>query len=201
MSNDAPKPPFWPPPPPGASPPPKPPPPPPPPAPDPPPRIVQADARLGLVDRLVDIVKGLTLTNVLILALLIILIVPLYLAWRVLNDQDLQGKLFNTYSELEAPSDCLLTFQQAAGGSGHYVIRAILAERPAETWYISTRIRFKPDDKAMYLYCAASSQLIDFMRDPNNTAPPVYPGSDRRIVPVPAPRHPRDDSNVSVVPQ
>lgn len=146
--------------------------------------------RVGMLDRMLNVVKGLTYTNVAIMALLLLLLVPVYLVYRILGDQNLMGAVFNVYSELDAPTDCLLAFQQPAGGSGAYIVRAVLAERNAEVWYVSVKLRFKPDDQAMTQYCGAATQVVDFANDPNNSPVPIFPGSDRKIVPAPRPAEP-----------
>jgi hypothetical protein len=145
-----------------------------------------------LLQKVLDAVKGLTIVNVVVIGLLAIILVPLYVGWRMLNDPNLMGAVFNIYSEIETTSECPLAYEQPAGGQGRYVIRAVLAERNAETWYISTKVKFQPDDQAMTLYCAALTALVDYIRDPNNEPVPVYPGSERRIVPVAPPKHPTE---------
>lgn len=144
--------------------------------------------RVGMIDRMLGVVKGLTYTNVAVLALLLGLFAPLYFGYRMLGDPQLMGAVLNVYSEIDSPTDCLLSFQQPTGGTGSYIIRATLAERASEVWYVSAKVKFRPDDAAMKAYCTAASAIVDFARDPNNEPVPTYPGTERRIVPVPADR-------------
>jgi hypothetical protein len=143
-----------------------------------------------MLDRMLGVVRGLTYTNVAIMALLLLIAFPAYFGYRMLNDQALMGAVFNVYSELDAPTDCLLSFQQPAGGTGSYVIRAVMAERAAEVWYVSAKVKFKPDDAAMAAYCNSASAVIEFLHDPNNAPLPVFPGSERKMVPFPRPIDP-----------
>ena len=140
-----------------------------------------------LLNKLLDAIKGLTFVNIAVLALLMAILVPVYFGYRILADPMLMGAVFNVYKELETKGDCQLSFEQPSGAIGRYVIRAVLAERNRETWYVSAKVTFAPDDKALIEYCDVLTDMVNFARDPYHQPVPTFPGSDRKIVPIPTP--------------
>ena len=53
---------------------------------------------------MVNIVKGLSLTNVLIIALLVAIAIPTYILWRFLNDASMLNKFTSFYEEIASES-------------------------------------------------------------------------------------------------
>jgi hypothetical protein len=138
--------------------------------------------RMGLIEKLLEIIKGLTITNIVTLAMLIGLLLPAYLGWRVINDATLMALILSEYRELPAKTDCQLAKEQPAGTEGTYSLRTPFAERSREVWYISVRVRFEPDEQALNKYCAALQGVVDYLSDPQDTPVPVFPDSTRRII-------------------
>lgn len=148
-----------------------------------------------LLQKLLDAIKGLTFVNVAVLAALIVLLIPAYLMWRIMNDAALFNAVFSDYTELESPTDCQLTFQQASGGRGFYLIRLNLAQRSREIYAVSVRLDWPhaPDGEAIRRYCATLEALVAYGRDPLNVPIPHFPGSERNILPHAPPRGEHDD--------
>lgn len=148
-----------------------------------------------LLQKLLDAIKGLTFINVAVLAALIFLLIPTYMAWRVINDADLFNAVFSTYEELESPTDCLVTFQQASGARGYYLIRLSLAQRSREIYAVSVRLDWPnpPDSEAIRRYCETLESLVAYGRDPLNAPLPHFPGSDRNLLPYAPPRGEHED--------
>jgi len=140
-----------------------------------------------LLQKLLDAIKGLTLVNVAVLAALVLISVPAYFAWRTINDPQFAGLVFSEYREIDSPTDCVLSLAQPAGTEGSYFIRATLAERNREVWYISVKLHFEPDSQAMIKYCAALTGMVEFARDPYHQDVPRFPDSNRNLVPVATP--------------
>lgn len=155
-----------------------------------------------LLQKLLDAVKGLTIVNVGVLAALVILLIPAYAAWKIINDAALFNAVFSAYSELDSPTDCTLTFQQAAGGRPYYLIRQFLAQRNREVYGVSVRLDWDhpPDKEAMVRYCDTLDSIIGYARDPHNAVIPSFPQSTKNLLPYPPPRGERDDGRPVIEP-
>lgn len=135
------------------------------------------------LDRILTQVKGLTITNVIVMIMLFIVAMPAYVGWRVINDEKLMAIVFSNYQEVDVPTACTLVVAQPAGGQRHWYIRNLFTERNREIWYAAVRLSFMPDTEAMEKYCNALDQIIDYARDPVNELEPLFPGSPRAIFP------------------
>jgi hypothetical protein len=140
-----------------------------------------------LLQKLIDVIKGLTWVNVGILAALVLISFPAYFAWRTISDPQFAGLVLSEYREIDSPTDCVLSLAQPAGTEGSYFIRAVLAERNREIWYVSVKLHFEPDSPAMIKYCATLTAMVEFARDPYHQDVPRFPDSNRNLVPVATP--------------
>lgn len=89
----------------------------------PPPNIGQSgndNSRLGLVERGLEIVRALTLQNVLTLGLLIMMAIPAYAAWKFLTDRDFRAEFMSTYRVIDLDVPCLVAATSEAGQSERY---------------------------------------------------------------------------------
>jgi hypothetical protein len=136
-----------------------------------------------LLQKMLDSVRTLTLSNVLVIALLVVIAIPAYIGWRVLNDPVLMGVVFSQYREYPTKGECALIFAQPAGGTGFFAITNAFAERNNEFWSVAVRIKFHPDDEAIDKYCGTLAALIEYARDPNIEPAPTFPGSSREMFP------------------
>lgn len=141
----------------------------------------QEPGKMGMVDRIVTIVTGLSFHNVAIIAILLMLAAPTYLAWRVINDAELQRLLFSSYEELPLPlSECSVRVASKRGGSSTWFISNSYAMIAADRWYLGVNIQREPTVEIARQYCDALSGLIAHMRDHNQPIP-NYPGTSRQM--------------------
>lgn len=133
------------------------------------------------LQKLLDAVKGLTWVNVGILAALVLISIPAYFAWRVINNPTLMGAVLSEFREIHTKTDCSLYYAQVAGSAPAWGIANQFAERNSEEWAIVVRVKFEPDEAAMKDYCQATENLIRFMHD-DTLQPPTFPGSTRLII-------------------
>lgn len=160
---------------------------PPPPAPPPP------DNRVGMIGGLAEIVKGLSLGNVLTIALLVVIAVPSYIGWRVINDESMLNKFTSRYEEITNPQvPCTLRIASVRGGGDLYSISTGFAFQGSDRWTVGVVMSRKPDDSELNSYCATLNILVDHIRRPG--APePTFPGTDKPMIwhyPSPAPDAP-----------
>src|SRR5262245_35164170 len=70
-------------------------------------------------------VKGLTLTNVIVIAVLLVVAVPTYAVYRALNDEKLLDRLLSEYEETyNAEAGCTVRHGRARGGMDRWGIMA-----------------------------------------------------------------------------
>lgn len=134
-----------------------------------------------LLGKIVDTVKGLSLTNVLVIVLLAAIAVPLYVGWKVTSDPTLMAFVFNDFSEIPSVTDCNLFRLKPTGGTTYYAISNQFSERNAESWAITVRVKFKPDDAAIKDYCSSLEDVIRYLHDPD-LPPPTFPGSGKSMI-------------------
>jgi hypothetical protein len=138
--------------------------------------------RVGQVGGLVKIVQSLTLTQVLIIALLVAIAIPTYIAWRVINDESMLTKFTSRYEELASDKmPCTLRVASVRGGGDTYAIATGFAFQGSDRWTVSVILTRKPDDSEMVSYCATLNMLVDHLRRPD--APePKFPGTDEPLI-------------------
>lgn len=135
--------------------------------------------KLGIVGHCLEVIKGLTFTNVLMIGLLILFIGPAYIAWYIIRDDDLLARLTSTYVELEWDlSECGANRAQIVGGPNYWYIRDTFRERGYETWYVGVRLNREPSMAIAKAYCTALSGLLAHASDPENVKRPTFPGTN-----------------------
>ena len=66
-------------------------------------------------ERLANIVKSLSLTNVLMIAILIVIAIPAYFAWKFLNDEDFRREFWTHAEVLDKHVPCIVFEGQIRG--------------------------------------------------------------------------------------
>jgi hypothetical protein len=133
-----------------------------------------------LLQKLLDSVKGLSLSNVLVLALLALIAVPAYVGWKVINNPALMSIVFSDFEEIPSVTDCNLFRAQSSGSAAFWAVTNQFGQRNAESWSIAVRVKFLPDAAAMRDYCASLEAVVSYLRDPTSDLP-TFPGSNKVI--------------------
>lgn len=150
-----------------------------------PPPIERAAGWLGLV-------KGLTLTNAVVIVMLVIVAIPAYFIYRALNDEQLLNRFLSHYEELSGwQSSCTVRTAKQVGGQQFWGISTGFAYEGSDRWTVAVLIDHVPSTEDVSSYCETLELLVDFMRDPDAHSP-MFPKSTKPVV-VQYPR-PRDDS-------
>jgi hypothetical protein len=120
-----------------------------------------ADGRLA---GLVKAVQGLTLTNVLVIALLAPIVLASYTVWKTLSDPELKllDRLLSTYEEIQAQNvPCVLRHTQRRGGPEQWGISSGFAFMGGDRYLISVVLQRRPTDDEMVSYCETLKILSD----------------------------------------
>jgi hypothetical protein len=117
----------------------------------------------GVIGNLINAAKGLTLVNVLILALLSAILVPVYIVYRALNDQQLLNKFMSSFEAIEDKSGCFVRHAKERGGPDLWGISSGFAFQGADRWYINVVLEQKPSSEEITTYCASLKLIADRM--------------------------------------
>lgn len=126
--------------------------------------------------------KGLTLTNALVIVLLVTVAIPAYFVYRALNDETLLDRFLSRYREIPSPNtNCLIRELRPFGGQGSWAVSTGFAYRGTDRWQIGVVMNREPTTEQQESYCATLNLLVDFMRDPAARSP-TFPGSSEPVV-------------------
>lgn len=139
----------------------------------------------GKLERAARVVKGLTLSNVLVIALLAVIAVPVFIIWKATSDDKLLDRLLSTYEEMESRSGCTIRHVQARGGPDLWGVAAGFSFTGADRWYVNVVLDHKPTEEEIVSYCESLKLIADRMLDRNDGGghdPAVdQPGGDTEI--------------------
>jgi hypothetical protein len=136
----------------------------------------------GIFHAVVEAVKGLTLTNVMVIIMLAVVVIPGYALWRMLDDPAMLGRFLSSYEEITSDKwPCTLRIASVRGSGDTYAVSTGFAYQGSERWVLSVIMDRKPTDSEMYSYCETLNLLIDFMRNPDARSP-NFPGTEEPVV-------------------
>jgi hypothetical protein len=153
------------------------------PGPSPPPAPVED--RRGWVQMILDFVKTLTFSNVVMIIILIIVLIPTYFVYRVLNDEEMLYRFLSSYKEIPNPipgSNCTLRQVSVRGGSDNYSISTGFAFQGADRWTVGVILGREPNTSELESYCNTLNLIVDYMRRPEEAPSPTYPNSDEPLI-------------------
>jgi hypothetical protein len=109
-----------------------------------------------------SVIKGLSLTNVLIIALLAVIAVPVYVVYRALNEPAVMDRLMSSYREYPNQiSGCTMREVKERGGPDMWSVSAGFAFHGSARWYIAVAMSTKPSDTEIAAHCEALKRIAD----------------------------------------
>lgn len=126
--------------------------------------------------------KNLTVGNVLILALLMAVAVPVYLSYRILNDPVLLDRVTSRYSDIPNETACLLRQIKLRGGPDTWNVSTGFAYFGTEKWFVSVNLPHLPTTEELNAHCEVLLLTVDWMRSPAEHTVPTIPGSDSPLI-------------------
>lgn len=128
-------------------------------------------------------VKGLTITNALVIVLLVIALGPAYFLYRLLNDEKLMDRFMSNYQEFATQmSSCTERRAQVRGGASIWGISTGFAYEGDDRWAVSVALDHEPDAEEIESYCRTLNLIVDYMRNPNHGPSPKFPDSDKQMI-------------------
>lgn len=127
-------------------------------------------------------VKGLSITNALVIVMLVIVAIPAYFVYRAIDDQKLLDRFLSHYEELSGwQSACTVRTANRVGGPQFWSISTGFAYEGSDRWTLTVMIDHEPNTADVASYCETLTLLVDFMRDPDARSP-TFPNSDKPVV-------------------
>ena len=113
---------------------------------------------------IIDASKSLTLTNVLVIAMLVVVAIPAYAVYQALNDPVLLDRFLSSYSEVpDKTTDCTIRKARARGGPWFWSISAGFAFARSDRWSVSVVLPAEPSANDIVSYCATLALIVDKM--------------------------------------
>ena len=118
----------------------------------------------GWFATIVSAVRTLTWRNVLVILALVLIAIPAFFAYRVLNDPAVMDRFLSSYSESQdAGSECTVRKARARGGPWLWSISAGFAAHRSDRYNLSVVLLAEPDADEIASYCATMALIIDRM--------------------------------------
>jgi hypothetical protein len=130
--------------------------------PEPPPQPDQ-----GRVVGLINAAKGLTFANIVILALLVAILVPVYIVWRALSDETLLNRLLSHYQVVPSDTPCTVRVVAERGGPEYWSVSTGFAFQGADRWTVGVILDRQPTTEQIASYCASLTLIVDKMHEPD----------------------------------
>lgn len=108
-------------------------------------------------------VKGLTISNVLIIALLACIAVPVYVIYRALDDEKLLDRLMSSFEEIHSNSGCAVRHVKERNGPEMWGISSGFAFQGADRWFVNVVVSAKPTEDQIATYCESLKLIADRM--------------------------------------
>ena len=116
-------------------------------------------------------VKGLTLANVLVIAMLMIIAVPVYIIYRAINDEHLLDLFLSSYEEVSGRhGGCILRHVRERGGQHFWGVSTGFAFQGSDQWQVSVILTQNPTNEEIASFCASLKLITDKMLAANGSS-------------------------------
>lgn len=130
-----------------------------------------------------SIVKGLTPTNAMVIVILVVALLPAYVAWKMINDQTLLDRIMSDYNVIASQnSSCTLRSARQRGEPLTFFISTGFAYEGEDRWTIGVTLDRQPSPTELATYCEVLNLVVDYMRNPAQVDIPTFPGTDNPVI-------------------
>jgi hypothetical protein len=119
----------------------------------------------GKLERAMEMVKTLNLTNILILALIVIIMVPTYFAYRFIADEDFRREFMSTAIVLERHVPCVVLEGHKYGGIKRHSVLAVYGIDDRFEKLIGLRSPGPMDADEINALCKRVAELANQLKD------------------------------------
>jgi hypothetical protein len=123
------------------------------------------------LSRWLTAVKGLTVTNAIVILLLLLGLIPSFVIYKAVGDEKLLDRLLSTYEEKSSQQvGCTLRHAQQRGGPDLWSISTGFAFRGEARWFISVATDTEPTIDELQSYCEVLKLIADKMLEGNDAS-------------------------------
>jgi len=120
----------------------------------------------GRIETAVNVVKGLTLGNLLVIFLILLMGIPTYVIWRALDDDKLMDRFTSTYEQWDSQqAGCVLRHFQERGGPDNWAVSSGFALQGSDRWFVSVLLSRPLTPEEIVSYCESLKLIADKMLD------------------------------------
>lgn len=124
------------------------------------------------VERILNLLKGLSFGNVLVIFILVMTATAIYIVYRFLNDEALMDKFLSHYEEISAESiPCTLRIGGVRKGSTMYSITTGFAYEGNDRWIVGVHRNSEIKDNEFLKYCEMLQAIVEYLRRPDAPSP------------------------------
>jgi hypothetical protein len=111
-------------------------------------------------------VRSLTLSNVLVIFLLLAMLVPVYVIYRALSDEALLDRFMSSYRVIRTEGDCTIRVVAERGAPEQWAIGTGFAFAGSEQWTVSVVLDSEPSENEVASHCATLLLIVEKMHEP-----------------------------------
>ena len=119
----------------------------------------------GRAAHFVSAIRSLSLSNVLVIFLLLLMVGPAYVLYRAVNDEELLDRFLSSYKEITSDSDCVIREARQRGEPERWSIATGFAFAGTDQWAVSVILDHAPTEGEIASYCASLLLIVDKMHN------------------------------------
>ena len=131
----------------------------------------------GWAQSLLKAAQSLTFGNLLTLAGLAVIAVPVYVIYKAVGNEALLDRLMSTYEVLGSQAGCSVRHVQERGGPDLWGISSGFAFQGEARWFVNVQVDHPPTPDEVATYCASLKLISDTMLGRGEVYPGSVPGS------------------------
>jgi hypothetical protein len=109
-------------------------------------------------------VKGLTITNALVIGMLVVVAIPAYFVYSAINNEALLDRFLSNYRELSAQNvACVIREAKYRGGNPIWTISTGFAYYGRDRYVVGVTLDYEPNNEALQSYCETLKLIADNM--------------------------------------
>jgi hypothetical protein len=106
-------------------------------------------------------VRALTLSNVLVIFLLLLMAVPVYIVYRALSDEALLDRFLSSYRVIGSEGGCTIRMVAERGGPEQWSINTGFAAGGNERWTVGVVLEREPSREEITSHCATLLLIVE----------------------------------------
>lgn len=106
-------------------------------------------------------IRSLTLSNVLVIFLLVLMAVPVYILYRALSDEALLDRFLSSYRVVRTKGGCTIRVVAERGAPEQWSISTGFAAGGNERWNVSVILEQEPSEDEITSHCATLMLIVE----------------------------------------